>query len=274
MNNENKIKVLKWPLLAAIAFVGVCLIQTRAHWQHGSGGQAHFSPPMKRGPLPVDSVQTAKNVQPPPIHPVAPPEAPLWLVLIGTKIGKNSHEGIAFIGTNLRSPRTYQVGALLANKARLQEIYSDYIVLERDGITTRLYALGKQPAEPLPTEPALLTVGGPTQTPSAIADSSDALTDVMRVSPTFEGKLFSGLIVFANPRSDLFYRLGFQPGDVITAIDGTTFNDPASAIAALRSLTNGQPVSVTINRANQASTFSANGSVLVSNVPVAERRSR
>jgi type II secretion system protein C len=193
-------------------------------------------------------------------------------VLIGTQVGRNPQEGFAFIGASPRSPRTYKSGALLANNARLREIYSDYVVLERDGHSTRLYAIGKQPAEYSPTQVALLAVGGPTQTSPAVADSHDALTDVVRVSQVFEGDSFSGLIVFANPRSDVFFRLGFRAGDIITAIDGTALSDPASAIATLHALLNGQTLMVTIKRDSQSSTFAADGSLLSSDNPLGSGR--
>ena len=256
-------------LFAAIAIIGFCLTQTGAHWPSGSGGwpaqlirpvrqPEYFSPP---------SAQTWGNTQPPLVHLAPVPQAPISLMLIGTCAGwKKSlmRASSAFVGTSPVSPRTYQAGALLANNARLREIYSDYVVLERDGNTTRLYAMGKRPADFLPTHSTLLTVGGPTRSSPAVADSHDALTDFVRVSQAFEGDSFSGLIVFANPRSDLFSRLGFQAGDIITAIDGTTFSDPVSATAALHALLNGQTLMVTIRRDDQSSTFPVDGSLLSS----------
>ena len=71
-------------------------------------------------------------------------------------------------------------------------------------------------------------------------------------------------MVYANPRSDAFSQLGFQPGDIITAIDGNALSDPASGIAALRGLLEGRNLTVTVERGTQSSTFTVDGSLLAS----------
>ena len=84
---------------------------------------------------------------------------PLPLILVRTHRGRNSREGFAEIGVRARSPQTYTAGALLANGARLTEIYDHYVVLERGGRSARLYVQGEaQPDGKRARE--LLTVGG------------------------------------------------------------------------------------------------------------------
>jgi type II secretion system protein C len=188
---------------------------------------------------------------------------PLNLLLSATQPGRNAHEGHALIGVSARSPQTYRAGALLANGTRVQEIYKDYVVLERDGQTSHLYVSGRQPPESQPNLNSMIMVGGASATPTAVADSHDSLTDYIRAVPTFDGDAFQGLIVYANQRSDAFFRLGLQEGDVITSVDGTNLVNQQSAMAALRPLSKGQALTVTVQRAGRQETLSLDGSLLL-----------
>ena len=189
---------------------------------------------------------------------------PLPLVLTGTRLGRNVREGYADIGVNALSPQTYRAGALLANGARLEEIYSDYVVLARDSHRARLYVTGRAvPADaPLPYLP-LLTVGGVTQTAkAAVADSHDRLTEIIRASPVYQGDILQALEVYGSGSSDTFARLGLEPGDRVTAIEGASLRNPGEAMAQLRRLAEGASLTVTVVRGGKPQTLSLDGSVV------------
>jgi type II secretion system protein C len=190
---------------------------------------------------------------------------PLTLHLVATRLGRNAREGYADIGVDVHSPQTYRAGALLANGARIEEVYSDYVILAREGQRTRLYVEGRAPPgyEPLAATVGLLRIGGVSPHPAAVADTTEALTEVIRVSPVYDGKTFTGLQVYANQRSDTFARLGLEPGDVIHAIDGEPVRDTATAIAALRHLTEGRAMSVEVERSGQLKALSLDGAIVV-----------
>ena len=199
--------------------------------------------------------------------------APLPLHLVATRLGRNTREGYADIGVDVRTPQTYRAGAILANGARIEEIYSNYMVLARDGHTTRLYVEGQAPAgyvvnsDVADKAGTMLTVGGAVSHSVAVADSHDALTDVMRVAPVFEGDQVTALQVYANAQSNHFQELELAPGDQITAIDGEPVTDQRAAIASLRRLTEGQALTVTVDRGGERKTISLDGSVLVNARP-------
>jgi hypothetical protein len=192
-------------------------------------------------------------------------KVPLPLILTATRLGRNSREGYADIGVNALSPQTYKAGAILANGAHLEEIYSEYVVLAREALRTRLYVLGHAPppgAEP--PGPSLLTVGGTTPVPPAVADSRDTLTEVVRIAPLFDGDHVRALELYPSIRSNLFERLGLEPGDQVIAIDGAALKDSKEAIEELRRLTAGASVNVTIERGGRHQTLSLDGSLLIS----------
>jgi len=111
-------------------------------------------------------------------------KVPLPLVLVRTQPGRNSREGFAQIGVNALTPQTYGAGAILANGARLSEIYDHYVLLERDGRSVRLYRLGEM-HEPRPAESAsasLLTVGGGVPPAPQLTKAQEQITDYLRPS--------------------------------------------------------------------------------------------
>jgi type II secretory pathway component PulC len=189
----------------------------------------------------------------------------LVLHLVATRLGRNAREGYADIGVDVHSPQTYRAGGLLANGVRIEEVHADYVILSREGQSTRLYVEGHAPPgyEPLATAAGLIHVGGTSPRAVAVADTTEALTDVIRVSPLFDGPTFKGLQVYGNERSDAFARLGLEPGDVIHSIDGEPVRDPASAIASLRHLTEGHAVMVEVERAGQLKALSLDGTLFV-----------
>ena len=231
-----------------------------------------------------DAWRRALTPEPGPPAPVLLPEAPMVAVqprplgtdssvspvpvllhLVATRPGRNTREGYADIGVDVHSPQTYRAGAVLVNGARVQEIYDDHVVLAREGKSTRLYVEGKAPAGTDPSAAAaaaLLTVGGAPAAANAAADSAESLTEVIRVSPVYEGQRVSGLEVYANERSDVFARLGLEAGDRIQSIDGEPVGDVAAAIGTLRHLTEGQSMTVVVERAGGRRTLSLDGSIV------------
>lgn len=185
------------------------------------------------------------------------------LILTATYPGRNSREGTADIGVDARSPQTYRARARLANGARLEEIFTDHVVLERAGLRTRLYVQGREPGDAPPPLPALAMVGGAPARLVATANSSDPLTDEIRIAPVFEGDAVRALEVYANARSSVFAALGLEEGDRITAIDGLAVEDAAAAIASLRRLTEGAALTVRVERGGSAITLALDGAIVV-----------
>jgi hypothetical protein len=187
---------------------------------------------------------------------------PQRLVLVAARPGRNANEGTAQLGVDPSSPQTYVAGALLANGARLSEIYSDHVVLEKDGRTVRLGIAASPDGDPAAAG-ALLTVGG-AQAARGVAPtpSSDGLTDYLRPSPVFEGSSLVGYQVYAGSHADTFAQLGLRDGDVIRAVDGAPVTDASTAIEQLESLTQGRAITASVLRAGQLVTISLDGAVI------------
>jgi hypothetical protein len=187
-------------------------------------------------------------------------KVPLPLILVRTELGRNAREGRAFMGTAPDNPQTYTAGAILANGARIAEIYNDHIVLERDGKRSKLYIDGKKNGK---SASDLLTVGGqPQQIKPAVATYRDVLTDYIRPSPVYEGDRIKGYQVYPGQRGGIFSQLGLQNGDVILALNDQPFFDPQQAQASFKQLTDGQALVATVERKGKVERISLDGQLV------------
>ena len=187
---------------------------------------------------------------------------PLPLLLTGTMPGRNSREGQAFIGVDKDSPQTYTAGAILANNARIAEIYTDHVVLEKDGKQVNLYLHGSGKTSDAKQLAGILTVGGaPSPTPAKITHH-DVLTDYIRPSPVYDGQRLKGYQVYPGQNAGVFSQLGLQPGDVITHLNNVPLNEPTSAIEQLKQLTEGYAITASIERNNKIETLSLDGGMI------------
>lgn len=187
---------------------------------------------------------------------------PQPLFLVATSPGRNQHEGTAQIGTNPDNPQTYVAGALLANGARLAEIYRDHVVIARGDSTVRLSLYSRSnPASSSSSE--LLMVGGEQDVPVRAAVTRDVLTDYIRPSPVYDGESLLGYQVYSGAKAAVFTQLGLQAGDVITAINDMPLSDPQQAMELFADLTRGSAVTATVKRNNSVRKLALDGALIL-----------
>jgi type II secretion system protein C len=191
-------------------------------------------------------------------------DSPRRLILTGTILGRNSREGSAFVGIDARNPQTYVAGALLANGARLAQIFKDYVVLEHEGRSVRLYVQGHHPSGATQPPDELVMVGKSESFKPAQPTSTETFTDVIRPSPVYEGSTLEGYQVYPGIHAGAFARMGLLPGDVITQIDGMPFSDPSQAMAMFSQLASGITMTATVNRKGTLQQVALDGSFIVS----------
>ena len=185
------------------------------------------------------------------------PDTTLSLKLTGVQAYPDSSAGQAIIANGRNQEQAYSVGDSIegAGGTVLHAVFKDRVILSRSG---RLETLR------LPEEPTGGRVAAPNSrviTPTAdngagslrdiISENASRLTDLIRVVPQVEGGQMIGFRL--NPARDRerFAALGFQPGDVVTDINGTALNDPSQGLQVFQNLGESTQATVTVIRDGQ-----------------------
>jgi len=173
----------------------------------------------------------------------APPTS-MPLVLTGVIAVKGHPDaGQAIIGGNAGDTKLYSVGAAVSGGAHLHAVYDDRVLLERNGALETLM-LPRNALNGVAYAPVTATRG------DLLQGNPDVLAGLLRVQPVFSQGKLSGYRIFpGGPRgTQAFSQLGLKPGDLITAINGTTLDDPGRALEILQTLSSSGSAAVTVSR--------------------------
>ncbi len=181
------------------------------------------------------------------------PQTSMPLVLTGVIAANDPRDGLAILGPSAAATKVYAVGDNIPGGARLHAVYSDHVLLERNGQLEAL-ALPRQFAgEGLPSAAPPSLSAAPTQPAlermrELVTSNPGIIGDVMRPEPVFAGGKQQGFRVYPGQDRNAFLRLGLRPGDLVTAIDGTPLDDPSRAQQILSTLGSSSEAHVTVLR--------------------------
>lgn len=217
------------------------------------------------------------------------PETALALVLHGVLAGADPAHGVAIIADAQGDERSYAVGAALPGNATLEAVYADRVALRRNGALESLRlrppedaaaapaaANAAAPRMPLNTAPAPGLLPGSAAAPAPFVTPSiapmgqdfETITQKLGVDPARLAREVSVLPVVENGRfvgvrlgggrdMPVIARLGLQPDDVVTAVNGIALDSPARAQEVARSLAGAETVKVTVRRDGRTEDLSA-----------------
>lgn len=188
------------------------------------------------------------------------PDTSLNLVLHGVQARGDSELGEAIISSGRDQQKTYYIGDTIesTNGAKLHAIYSDRVILNRGGRleTLRLpqETSGNQTAMPVAQNRPFGFAPTPVPAPNAgslrevIGNNASRITDVMRLAPHLEQGQMVGFRVNPGRDRDTFAALGFEPGDVVTDINGMVVNDPQGGLRVFEALGETNMANITVLR--------------------------
>jgi membrane-associated protease RseP (regulator of RpoE activity) len=255
-----------WGLIVAVALAtGVGAFTAQQLWplMHG-GSQSDVAPAAARSPFfaHVNELIFGARAEPATKENNKPPQ----LLLLATSPGQNFHEGTARVGTSAKDSVTYAAGALLLNGALLTEIYSDHVMLERDGRTVPLYVVGAAASSSASRDEILAVArqSVPSTPQPAIepARSTPAITDYIRPNPVYEEGRLKGFELYAGVNSAAFSQLGLAAGDVVVAVDGVPVTDPSQVIDSFQQVMAGTALTITVDRHGKMQEVSLDGAVI------------
>jgi general secretion pathway protein C len=183
------------------------------------------------------------------------PATSMPLVLTGIIAGNDPQNGLAILGPNPQSAKVYAVGDTIAGGPKLHSVYTDRVVIDRDGQLESL-ALPHQmnPGNAPPPSAALLQGG---ENPAIehmrrmISEQPGLIGDVMRPQPVMDHGRMNGFRVYPGRDRAAFTRLGLRPGDQVTAINGTPLDDRDRSEQILKTLSSASEARVTVIRGGQ-----------------------
>ncbi|MGH8280236.1 MAG: type II secretion system protein GspC [Gammaproteobacteria bacterium] len=172
----------------------------------------------------------------------------------------------------------YGVGAEVPGGAKIQSIFPDHVLLNLNGRMQSLRlpknsaAAGSGAAlQAAPTVPPVIygrvlpAAENLEQLRNEIVQHPERLLDMMRAMPVMQNNKLEGYRVFPVGNSDAFSKLGLQPGDIVTAVNGMPLDNPAQSMQVLNNLKTSDQVSVTFVRNGQQETkilqFQNNGAL-------------
>jgi general secretion pathway protein C len=189
------------------------------------------------------------------------PQTSIPLVLTGTIAGNDPQNGLAILGQTAQTAKVYAVGDNVPGGAKLHSVYSDRVVVDRDGQLESL-ALPRQVNTGNAPPPSTAAIQG--ENPSIermrrmITEQPGLLTDVMRPQPVMDHGHMNGFRVYPGRNRMAFMRLGLRPGDQVTAINGTPLDDRDRGEQILRTLGTSSEAHVTVIRNGQQQDLTLN----------------
>ena len=195
-----------------------------------------------------------------------PANAPLSsanLVLAGTIATQDPKHGIAIISDGGPS-KVYSVGDNVSG-ASLHSVYLDHVLLDRNGSLETLVLPRQLPgdrsiasARRLPPDPRTLSAVNNIR--RMVQQDPGILDQVMRTVASYDnvaGKL-RGFRAYPGRNRAIFNKLGLKPGDLVTAINGQSLDDPQRSQEVFNTIQTSDRVTVTIERGGQKQDISLN----------------
>lgn len=186
--------------------------------------------------------------------PADAPETRLNLKLQGV-YATGDGNGVAIIAVGNTQEAVFIVGDRVAGQARVNGIYSDRVILERDGSLETLRLATDEVATRAPGTVSKRAASGNRDIQRIARKAQELRTRLMR-NPLelarmvrFQPYLRDGELIGyrIRPRAadaELLEQLGFKPTDVITAVNGVALTDPAKAQEVLRQVQSARTISI------------------------------
>jgi general secretion pathway protein C len=195
--------------------------------------------------------------------PVEAPETKLNLVLKGALASNDPEHARAIIADPSGKEEQYAVGQQLPGNAELSEIHPDRIILKRNGrFETLRLPKDKQSSNVVASR---RVSARPNASPrerlssarQQLKQGSSNLSNLIRATPKrgADGKTI-GYTLSPGRDPDLFAQVGLQAGDVAIQINDIKLDNPTNSARALKSMQNGESISLTVMRNNQEEVLS------------------
>ncbi|WP_028055636.1 type II secretion system protein N [Sphingobium bisphenolivorans] len=174
----------------------------------------------------------------------------LALTVYGIRLNEGSGQGSAIVAGPDGVQNSYAVGDEIMPGVVLKAVAFDHITIDRGGAEEQVFLDQSQPAPAVapggaaPGAPALVGQDNPT---------ADSLKRDIGFTPRMQNGRVTGLIL--SGRGPGFQVAGFQPGDIVTAVDGQPIGSASDLQALQGKLIPGARISLTVERGASPATI-------------------
>jgi len=191
------------------------------------------------------------------------PETRLDLVLTGIVSEQGGRRSRALIETKRGEQESFAVDDEIGNGIKLHAIYANRVILDRNGRFETLTLESVKKARSL---------GGIERTQAVSSEVADDLGDVrkeilsnpanaqryIRLQPERQNGNLVGYRIYPGADRGLFEKAGLQPGELVTAINGQSLDNPSASLKLLSNLADASSATVTLQRDGQERTVTVN----------------
>lgn len=191
------------------------------------------------------------------------PETRLNLKLRGILSSDEPEYSRAIIASG-SSENIYAVGANVPGGATVHAVLRDRVLLNRRGQIEAL-TLPKQSAEFSIEEDRSSDFTAPADEDlgdirDQIAEEPSSLSEMVRIRPVVEGGQMRGVRIWPLKDRERFSAAGLQPGDLVTAVNGSPLTDPAAMQDIMQQLESIDSLTLTIERDGRSEDIILNAS--------------
>lgn len=191
------------------------------------------------------------------------PETRLNLTLTGIVSDRTDTRSRALIKTGNKNQDSFAVGDTVDNGVKLHAIYANRVILDRNGRYETLTLESVKQARSLT---------GVSRTQKVSSELADDLGDVrkkilanpasasryIRLQPERQNGNLVGYRIYPGADRGLFEKAGLKPGELVTAVNGQSLDNPAASLKLLSNLAQASSASVTLQRDGQQRTVTVN----------------
>ena len=257
-------RIATWILVIALAVqAALILTDLAAASRGGAAAGVRHAPVHSRG-VDLATITNAHLFGAPPAlkqDGANAPQTSMPLVLTGIIAGNDPQNGLAILGQSAQTTKVYAVGDNVPGGAKLHSVYSDRVVIDRDGRLESLSLPRQMNAgnAPPPSSAALQNENPAIERMRRmISEQPGLLADVLRPQPVMDHNRMNGFRVYPGRNRAAFTRLGLRPGDQVTAINGTPLDDRERGEQILRTLGSSSEARVTLIRQGQQQDLTLN----------------
>lgn len=188
------------------------------------------------------------------------PETRLNLTLTGIVSSASGERSWALIRNDKREQSAYAKGDTIAEGVKLHAIHANRVILDRSGRYETLTLEREKEADAVQrlSRQEEVTGGAAEQLGEIrqeVMSDPAKISQYIRLQPERRDGNLVGYRIYPGQERELFRELGLRPGELVTAINGIELDDASRNMEVLRTLSQADGVSVTLERGGEQRTM-------------------